>query len=494
MRQLLLALLVPALITGCEDDISPQSGGAEIEDRQIVLGDKLPNPYSLSVMQQAADEMAAEESNLKSAQLLQATHRYLRFAPRDTAEIDLLESDSTIFFYTYPMDYEVVQGGDSYTDPDQPEGVLKYMYCAVSVDHELPAVPYDVLDDLYILEETNVDEDALEGSEDEDETTSGNKSAQAYYWEALEQTACKIVGAEVSTNKSKWRPQGDLYYHDTSLNKDIPLEGVPVRCRKSIFVTSQRCTDANGHFSFDKVRGHVTYYIRWRRDHFKIREHTGLPSAETNLKTHTKSAVSCTVTHGTRAWEYASIFRAAHFYYYKAKDYGLSSPTRNKLTIRPSSKGTTKNGHYCGFSPVFSDIHIYCIDEASAHIFCTTIHEIAHCVQQSWGLISFAFYSDRFADSWAGGVAWYLTGRVYDSNLYHDHLHYNKDYPGIVEDLVNKYGMSMSDVETAFKSCWSWHELRNHIKKLKIASDDEISNLFSDWENYGNQPASDRLR
>ena len=277
-----MLLLVLTLVTSCdEDDISTQNGDTEIAERQIVLGDKLPNPYSLSVMQKAADELA-EESTLKSAKILQATHYYLRFAPRDTAELDILEADTSIFFYSYPMDYAIEQEGDTYTDPGQPEGVLKWMYCAVEVDHKLPDVPYEVLDALYILEETNV---VVESAEDDgDDFEEGNKSARNDYWEALEMKAKEIVGAEVSYNKAKWRPQGDVYYHDTSTNCDIALGGVPVRCRKSMFVTHQCCTNENGHFSFESLRGNVDYYIRWRRDNFKIREHSGLNVAETNLK------------------------------------------------------------------------------------------------------------------------------------------------------------------------------------------------------------------
>lgn len=482
MRQLLLALLAPALITGCEDDISPQSGGAEAEDRQIVLGDKLPNPYSLSVMQKAADEMVAEESNLKSAQLLQATHRYLRFAPRDTSEIDLLESDSSVFFYTYPMDYEIVQEGDTYTDPGQPEGVLKYMYCAVSVDHELPAVPYDVLDELYILEETNVDEDAQGIGEEDDETTSTNKSVQTDYWESLEQAACKIVGAEVPTNKAKWRPQGDLYYHDTSINKDIPLEGVPVRCRKSIFVTHQCCTDADGHFSFERLRGHVTYYIRWRRDHFKIREHTGLPSAETNLKTHTKSTVSYTVTHGTRAWEYASIFRAAHFYYYKAKDYGLSSPQENALIFRPSAIVNGKNGSYRNRA-IKSDIHIYCLKDKSAEIYCTAIHEVAHAVMNFWNKGNYDSYNTKMRDTWAEGMAWYLTGRTYEVKYYRSHLHGDRtQYTSLVKYLYEDCGFSISQIESGFKKETQWDSLKSYFKSLKPSRYADIEKAFARCE------------
>ena len=69
-----LLFFLPVLITCCsEDDLSPQQGNIEIEEQPIVLGQKLPNPYSLNVMQKAAEELATE-TTLKSSQLLQPTH------------------------------------------------------------------------------------------------------------------------------------------------------------------------------------------------------------------------------------------------------------------------------------------------------------------------------------------------------------------------------------------------------------------------------------
>lgn len=476
-----LLLFLPALIISCnEDELSPRQGDVEIEEKTIVLGEKLPNPYSLSVMQKAADELT-NESTLKSAQLLQATHFYLRFAPRDTAEIDLLEADTTIFFYTYPMDYEIVQEGDTYIDPNLPEGVLKYMYCAVDVNHKLPNVPYEVLDELYILEETNVVAEPTE--DDEEDFEEGNKSVHNDYWEALEMKAKELVGAEVSYNKSKWRPQGDVYYHDTSIDKDIPLEGVPVRCRKSIFVTHQCCTNANGHFSFGRLRGRVDYYIRWRRDNFKIREHSGLNVAETNLKRNTKSSVTYIVTHGTRAWECASIFRAAHFYYYKAKNYGLSSPSKNSLTIRPSAEyQPTKNG--CYNNHVFgSDIHIYCLDDKSAEIFCTTTHEIAHSVHHFWDTKKFYKYNDKMCDTWAEGIAWFLTGRIYDITKYASHLHNDRvQYTLLIKYLYEDCDFTMAQIENGFKKETKWNDLKSYFKNLKPTRNADIDKAFARCE------------
>lgn len=487
----LLALLL-ILLTSCSDDIlSPKQDDVDIADNEIVLGKKLPNPYSLSVMQRAYDELS-EKMTLKSTQKLQATHYYLRFEPCDTAEVDLLEADTTIFYYSYPMDYEIVQEGDVYNAPDLSEGAVKYMYCAVEVSHKLPDVPYTLLDELYILEETNAFVELTDEDDQEDEKWDGNKSVDTDYWEALEMRAKMIVGAELQCNKSRWRPQGDIYYQDNTINKIIPLEGVPVRCRKSIFVTHQCCTNENGHFAFGKLRGHVDYYISWRRDDFKIREHTGLSVAETNLKRNTKSSVTYTATKGSRAWEYASIFRGAHFYYYKAHDYGLSRPSKNSLTIRPSAMATSNNGSYNNH--VFgSDVHIFCFEKGSAQVFCTTIHEVAHSVHQFWNPTKYHSCETKVKEAWSGGVAWFLSEKVYNPSIVTTCVHYKvgTKYTGLVKDLIDGNdsksgydkvtGFTIAQVETAFKKNTKWNSLKEYFKSLKVAKDEDIDELFDHW-------------
>lgn len=48
-KQFLFALLAPAFLIGCSDDgVSPQQDEAEVEVRQIVLGEKLPKQVEVA--------------------------------------------------------------------------------------------------------------------------------------------------------------------------------------------------------------------------------------------------------------------------------------------------------------------------------------------------------------------------------------------------------------------------------------------------------------
>lgn len=81
------------------------------------------------------------------------THYYIRFLPSDTVEVDLLTDDSALDLYDYPLDYEIAQGGDYYHDPDLPADQVTWQYTVVPVDYQFPNVQYEIIDDLFMVDE-----------------------------------------------------------------------------------------------------------------------------------------------------------------------------------------------------------------------------------------------------------------------------------------------------------------------------------------------------
>ena len=75
--------LVAMPFFSCEDDepdvgFDQPSQFQEFQSGEIRLGEKIPNPYSLSVMQQAYNELQGVEST-RSGKKLEPTHLYLKF-------------------------------------------------------------------------------------------------------------------------------------------------------------------------------------------------------------------------------------------------------------------------------------------------------------------------------------------------------------------------------------------------------------------------------
>ena len=191
--------------TGDETDevIVPDNG-------TIVLGEKLPNPYSLDNMRKAIEEL--NKSSLSKSVVstdIKPTHYYMRFKPKNEAEVDKLDADTTIFFYDYPLDYDIIQEGDYYHAPELPDSVPTYQYCAVEVGHKLPDVEHEILEELYILEDVNV----YENGENKNEN-SISKHVRVDYWDELETIAQSLVGYEVELSKKRkeWKPEGYIRY------------------------------------------------------------------------------------------------------------------------------------------------------------------------------------------------------------------------------------------------------------------------------------------
>lgn len=474
-----------------------------------VLGDQIEIPYTTDNMRRA---MAAVRAGNKAAVVgamteddIATTHLYLRFAPRDSADVMALETDTTIMFSDVPMDREIAAAGDYYHDPSLPDSVPTYQYCAVRVGQPLPDVPHETLAELFLMEETNVYDDA--------ETENGNKAADPL-WETLEAEAYAMVGLSdylkedgdepAAGNKAKWRPGGRLRYEDTTSKRDIPMEGVPIRYRR-ILVVHQCCTDAEGNFNFGRMRGKVSYYAKWQRDDFHIR---GMGKAVTVAKTWLSGRGRRRVDFVIRpdrseAWKYASVFRAAHYYYYKHAELGLSRPFDNNLWIRFSSRlpGNAMGQYFRMNIPLVSDVYIYYHHpglRTSRDYFNVTAHEIGHCAHRGWGFQNYKKSGDKVRESWAQGVAWHITNKVYPGF----EQDYFGDYTGVVQDLMdnsgnriytkdgkntidNVRGFSITEVERTLKGARSWEDWARRVANTRKDEKEkqEILALFNAWGN-----------
>lgn len=512
-----ILFLAAAMLTACADeefapteaDTGPGlSTSTEVSSQRTgatVLGEQIPNAYTPEAMREALEALKAESGN-KSATVsdvdITATHLYLKFAPRDSNDVALLDNDTTIMYTVIPMDREIAEIGEYYHDPSLPDSVPTFQYCVARIGQALPDVPHETLSELFLMEEANVFE--AEGGDDEE---SVNKSAATSLWEELEDKALALAGMaeedeeEESVNKSsKWRPQGKVLYSDNSVNKTMPMEGVPVRITRG-FVTHQCCTDKNGKFSFSKRRHHVRVYIKWRRDYFHIREISHpIQQAESTIASQTKKSVSHTFVPGYDSWRYASVFRAAHQYYYNHSAYGLSRPKDKNLIIRLSNLIPDDIiGCYHSFAPLgLSDIRIFYLKNGnltSRGLFQTTAHEIAHCAHCSWGKSKYWHSSEKVQDSWARGVEIHMARSYFPDGLAIER--FKSEYTLVVRDLMDDdtskkiglsglyteraSGISMKNIEKALKGATSWNKWRDNLVKLYPSKKEEIYEVFAIW-------------
>ncbi len=167
---------------------------------------------------------------------INATHFYVKFKPTDDHELDILENDTSLVLYDYPLDHETIEGQYYFHDKRVSEGKPTYQYASVPVRFEFPKVEYEIIEELFIPEEL----DYLNGLDD---------VVDILVYEALRITN-NLDDDEIGIVKSsKWTPSGKIRHQDDHLGL-TGIEGVVVRATRW-FTTHKGTTDSLGNFTCD---------------------------------------------------------------------------------------------------------------------------------------------------------------------------------------------------------------------------------------------------
>lgn len=402
----------------CKDEIEPTKLAEETttnnfeKGTQTVLGEKVNNPYSLRNMQIAYDSISKTNSSFRSATTLEPTHYYVRFLPKDSVEYNILDNDTTLELFDYPLDYDIVSYGDSYHDPSLPESQITWQYTKVPTNYKFPNLRYEILDTLYI---------PYEGEEDSEESSlrSAKNVSQANWDLMVEKSMCLTKNKEASDPKlrslKKWRPEATIKGYDDNVQRHVPLYHVKVRARNLLYWNTAY-TDINGFASFPKARFSVSYSIVWEnnsywdiRDGWFLQAYYNGPCKKSSWNLNIGGAAS-----SDKSKRYAIIHRALMRAFYLDNN-GLTRPIgSSKLKICYINSQGSANGDFWGdIDPTgfYPDIRIYAKDaegyRSSMKIFATTTHELAHAAhRRAIGLISFASSTTTLIESWASAVAW----------------------------------------------------------------------------------------
>lgn len=440
---IILSIFIIVFLVSCNTEIDFNGSSAEQENgmsSQKVTPDSivLENAYSVQMMKSALNDIKKRvalnnnskktvannkqnttglDSNLLENFVVQTSHKYIKFNPSNKAEEDLLKDDTNMVLLDYRLDYE-------YSDeflrnrPVDSDSIPHY-YTAVPVDKIMPNVPYEVLDELYIPEQDPffadvVDVDEYEVTYDIQNKTDffftliANAHEQADTFEnvgyvlppkggipdPMHTHDVDRVGLRMIFG-TRWRPAGRIRVEDTSKNNIYPVEGAKVLIRQGFTMTSG-ITNANGEFSAGLVRGNAKYVLQWERHHFSIR--TGwFGQAETKSPSMHAQNWNCDIirSQGQHAWYYATIFQAAHDYYYK-DILGLHRPQLNtfwnsqmKIAARESTSSSAHFNQVAAFG-IFPSIYINTWDNPSERVYGVTIHELAHSAHREMGINAYA--------------------------------------------------------------------------------------------------------
>lgn len=432
----------------------------KFSDSAIVLGAKLLNPYSVANLQIACDSLIAEGATLSSLPTINVTHYYARFKPADDdALAELIDRDTTIIYYEFPLDYEIKEFGISYHDPAIADTLPTYQYASVPILkwqnlQNIPNVECTLLEPLCILDEDKDGSTGWDGVEPRDslpklepdprdtlpfkpiitpgdnrlnligENSSDDSGCDESAISALMSKSFELTGngdyeeASMTRASSKWLPAGNIRAYDNIVEDYIPLQGVRVRARRW-FTTHKGETDSKGYFKCDgKFKNPANYSIVWDTKKYNIRDGNILQAYYNGPKK--KGDWNLDINDG-KSVRYATIHRAAYRIFF-GNIGALSRPIINrKINLAYlHKKGNGINGDYnqlWGLG-IWSDIRIYGKNEYEgwrelSEIFSTTCHELGHAAHHTNSSYNYKNSTTQHLESWARFVQHYLTKLEY---------------------------------------------------------------------------------
>ncbi|MBR2127322.1 MAG: hypothetical protein IJ940_00450, partial [Bacteroidales bacterium] len=179
MRGKIRLMLMALTVMSCsEEGARPEHGvdylyGRDLSHEKIVLGSRLENPYKTENITKALQELYPTKADRVE---VKTTDLYVRFLPGDGDELKQLESLG-LEMTDHPLDYEIVEEGDWYHDPEVPEGKVTWQYALVPSDFEFPDVEYEIIDECHLAE-----------------NVTGTRADDGIDWAAVERQAYVITG------------------------------------------------------------------------------------------------------------------------------------------------------------------------------------------------------------------------------------------------------------------------------------------------------------
>jgi hypothetical protein len=499
-----IIIVAGMIMSGCkkeyEENQSVTSGSGKMsKDGTIVLGKQRQDPFSIENIKQAYNNLLVSEENIPAFDIV-ANHVYIRFLPKDSTELRLLQNNPELILFQYPLDYEILEGGLYYHDPNLPASSYTWMYTSVKKDKKLPAVPYEIIRDLYIppVNENNSDE------------------MQDFY-EKLYYEACRIAGY-VKENAEKRQKLGTKYLYlkikDEIKGTSEPLKHLRFNARVAGNITVYGGTDANGfsQIPFDNIIPdiQVLFYDRTTNNdnnrRFEIYDNTG-NIASYSFTLGSDQTTTIEFNSGNEQF-YGMVFLAACNYSYYS---GLKNPKgANTTPIKIYHTTTWGNSGTMSYTTTnnVDQVNTYIQNHSSSKLaYSMTIRGLAqasfrnNCCSSAPNNRQQSHPRSPYILDWGIGVQWVLTNNRYPGFNTTDAPIYAK-CTGYIQDLidgksgydqVNAYA-TIQDLETKFFSLdfsgFSWlnndnyYYWRDQVKTMHTPPHPDVNNvdaIFAYW-------------
>ena len=398
------------ILTGCSKDknlLSEQTEGplkssySEPAD-EMILGNKIDNPYSVANMTIAYSNLINKSSkgyskepdmfnNIDLNVVVETTHLYIRFKPQDTTEYKYLIDESGLQLFSYPLDYEIIQIGNYYECPNLSPGEYPYFYTSVPVE-DVPRIQikFETLEECYIPDDKEIDEE----------------TAFLLELEAMLETELitELEYGEALSSKGSKTPSGYIKVWNTSRNANDGVKKVKMIVNN--FVKWDAVfTNENGYYKMDKSWAtKVNYSLQFENSTgFKIWGNLAFfAPAIYCMGWNSNSGHDKDFGTGSVGWLWSAINNAAYIYREKmCPDYNITKPpsdlriwavrSGSALGAAPMARRfSIGNSNLTAFLSAFNVITITAILNVMPDIFIikdfnktkdcyeTVFHELAH--------------------------------------------------------------------------------------------------------------------
>jgi hypothetical protein len=321
---ILSAVFAAACILSCtkaseaEPAVTEPVTGSETPVTYTVLGKKLDNPYSIGNMRKAYRNLTGTRSSDGSEADLEPNSLYVRFLPKDSTDVRLLD-ETGLELFDYPLDYDIVSYGDTYHDPSVPEGMPTWQYTCVKPDFAFPNIEHEILDYCYI-------------PNDGPETRAFGDG----FAEELELTAIQLADLPEKYRPAETRglfstsyaPKGRFCVWNDWFDKWEGVKCAKVRCNYLVKISSVYMNEG-GYYTFTTkfaCNPHYSIVYENKKD-FMLWDNWSFVSAATHDFGHrSKEGFSFNIARNESAWVRAVVNNAAYDYYCDCEINGIKTP------------------------------------------------------------------------------------------------------------------------------------------------------------------------
>lgn len=424
--------------------------GPTVVDGDLVVGDTLAHPFTVEEMwytvqsmkprdfgphvgritESMVPELGAIQSNKKPS------HYHVKILPKNLEELRLLDADTTLFLYPYPLDHAISGEGElSYTEAyfDFEFGNVTLndeigpLYASIPAYKTLPeGIAYTVLEELFLPDQI----DQRMAEELNMYSAISAETAAVVIDQAMWRANLETEALIARQNAHPWYPSGKITVYDTETGRYVGVPHAKVVVRSGLFRSECAYTDENGEFALTTAYTRpVSYRVVWKNETWDIRRNDFEIAAYDGPQQRTPWNLEIGTSHP--AFGYATATRALYTHFYGANPYdNIRDYSDKRISVAYLNKynsGTSARFYHWYEAGTIPTITVYGLQAdnrpmTSPQILNTVFHQLGNCAmfhRCEAQNKTYADFSESIRESWGEFIGWALVNKVYKT-LGHD--------------------------------------------------------------------------